>query len=136
MLRVAIFVLSLVFVSGPAFAQAVKQGNLSGTVVSASGTAPMGGTDALILTTPASGAFVLTQICTAGAPGSNNEDNVRVVGSTVGPIAQSYDTGDLGSCTAYTPGLAIPAGEELRCVQSGASGGAASCTVTGVLSKK
>jgi len=136
MLRVAIFVFGLAFVSSPVLAQNLKAGNLSGTVVSASATAPMGGTDALILTTPASGAFVLTQVCTAGAPGSNNEDNVRVVGSTVGPIAQSYVTGDLGSCTVYTPGLAIPAGEELRCVQSGASGGAATCTVTGVLSKK
>lgn len=136
MLRILIFVCSLAFVSGPAFAQAVKQGNVSGTLVSASGSALTGGTDALILTTPASGAFVLTQICTAGTPGSNNEDEVRVVGSTLGPIAQSYGTDSLGVCTAYTPGLAIPPGEELRCVQAGASGSAVTCTVTGVLSKK
>jgi len=136
MLRVLIVVCSLAFVSGPAFAQAVKQGNVSGTLVSASGSAPMGGTDALILTTPASGAFVLTQICTAGTPGSNNEVQARVVGSTLGPIAQSYGTDSLGACTVYTPGLAIPPGEELRCVQGGASASAVTCTVTGVLSKK
>jgi hypothetical protein len=136
MRRYLIFVSSLAFVSGAALAQTVKQGNVSGTLVSASGTAPMGGTEVAILTTPASGAFVLTQICTTGAPGSNNEDNVRVVGSTIGALAQSYGTGNLGSCTVYTPGLAIPPGEELRCVQGGASSGAASCTVTGVLSKK
>jgi len=136
MLRVAIFVFGLAFVSGPAFAQTVKQGNLSGTLVSASATAPMGGTDAVILTTPASGAFVLTQICTAGTPSSNNEDNARVVGSTLGPSAQSYGTDSLGACTVYTPGLAIPPGEELRCAQGGASGSAVTCTVSGVLSKK
>jgi hypothetical protein len=136
MLRVLIVVSSLAFVSGPAFAQAVKQGNVSGTLVSASGSAPTGGTVATILTTPASGAFVLTQICTAGTPAANNEVQVRVVGSTLGPIAQSYDTGSLGTCTVYTPGLAIPPGEELRCVQGGASASAVTCTVTGVLSKK
>ena len=135
MRRFLIFVSSLAFFSGPAFAQTVKQGNVSGTLLSASGSAPMGGTDGAILTTPASGAFVLTQICTTGEPGSNNGDNAQVVGSTVGVIAQSYGA-DLGSCTVYTPGLAIPPGEELRCVQGGASTGAVRCTVTGVLSKK
>jgi hypothetical protein len=136
MRRFLIFVSSLAFVSGPALAQTVKQGNVSGTVLSASGSAPMGGTDGPILTTPPSGTFVLTQICTTGASGSNNEDNVQVVGSTIGAIAQSYATGNLGSCTVYTPGLAIPPGEELRCAQGGASSGAVRCTVTGVLSKK
>jgi hypothetical protein len=136
MLRVAIFVFGLAFVSGPVLAQSLKAGNLSGTVVSASASAPTGGSDAVILTAPASGAFVLTQICTAGTSGSNNEDAVRVVGSTLGPIAQSYGTDSLGACTSYTPGLAIPAGEELRCVQGGASGSPVTCTVTGVLSKK
>ena len=90
----------------------------------------------MILTAPASGAFVLTQLCTAGTPGSNNEDEVRVVGSTLGALAQNYGTDTLGACTTYTPGLAVPPGEELRCVQVGASGSPVTCTVTGVLSKK
>lgn len=136
MLRILIVVASLVFHAGTASAQVVKQGNLSGTLVSASGTAPSAGVDGPILTTPASGAFVLTQLCTAGTPGQNNGENARVVGGTLGVITQQYGDSTLGSCTVYTPGVAIPPGEELRCVQIGASAGPVTCTVTGVLSKK
>jgi hypothetical protein len=136
MLRMLALVGGLALVSGPALAQVVKQGNVSGTLLSASGVAPQGGTQGTILNVPAAGAFVLTQVCVAGAPGANNADNAQVVGSTIGNIALQYGDGVLGSCTVFTPGLSIPAGEELRCVQLGASSSAVTCTVTGVVSKK
>jgi hypothetical protein len=136
MIRLALLVFGVCFVASAALAQSVKHGGLSGTVLSASAVALSGGTDALILTAPATGSFVVTQICTMGTPGSNNESNAQVVGATIGRIAQIHTGGDLGSCTQYTPGFAIPAGEDLRCVQVGASGSAVTCTVTGILSKK
>jgi hypothetical protein len=133
------FVASLVAVlalAGPALGQTVKKGTLSGTVVSASATAPSGGTQADLLTTPATGSFLLTQLCLVGAPGFNNVENGHVAGSTLGRIAQVYTDGNLGSCSTWEPGLAIPAGETLRCVQTGASAGPLACTITGVQSKK
>jgi hypothetical protein len=126
-----------ILAAGAAGAQAVKQGTLSGTVFSASGSSPSAGVDGTIMTAPASGGtFVLTQICTVGTPGANNERNAQVVGAALGRIAQHYGDDTLGSCTTYTPGIAISPGEELRCVQTGASASPVSCTVTGVLSKK
>jgi hypothetical protein len=117
-------------------AQVVKQGTVSGTIVSATATTAGGGTDAVLLTTPASGAFILTQVCMIGTPGANNERNAQIVGSTLGRLATAAPDSDLGFCTTFTPGLFLPSGEELRCTQVGASGSSVTCTVTAVVSKK
>jgi hypothetical protein len=121
-----------------ASAQAVKQGNLSGTIVSASAVALTGGSDAVLLTTPASGAYVLTQVCIQSTPGANNNEQAQILGSTVGRIALILpEVGtDGGACTTFSPGFFLPAGEELRCAQGGVSASAITCSVTGVLSKK
>ena len=136
MIRPAALALGLVLLASPSLAQSVKNGGLSGQVLSGSASALTGGTDTTILTTPANGVFVLTQICTMGTPGSNNENNAFVSGATIGRIAQQYATDGLGSCTQYAPGILIPSSEELRCVQSGASSSAVTCSVTGVVSSK
>jgi hypothetical protein len=140
MIRLALVGLAALLTSlhaGSAAAQTVKNGTISGTLVSASASAPTGGTDAVLLTTPSTGAFILTQVCTMSSPGANNQDNVQVVGSTVGRLAlETKDDFNFGSCTTFQPGLPLPAGEELRCVQVGASASAVTCTVIGVVSKK
>jgi hypothetical protein len=137
MIRIALVGLAALLTAGGAAAQTVKAGALSGTIVSASGSAPSGGTDVVLTTTPTTGAFILTQVCTMGTGGANNQDNIQVVGSTVGRLAlETKDDFNLGSCTTFQPGYFLPAGEELRCVQVGASASPGSCTVTGVLSKK
>jgi hypothetical protein len=51
-----------------AHAQTVKKSTLSGVLTSASATAPAAGTPQTVLTTPASGFFILTQAC-ATTPG-------------------------------------------------------------------
>ncbi|HVH05137.1 MAG TPA: hypothetical protein VNE71_03955 [Myxococcota bacterium] len=136
-MRLALIALATLLTTGAASAQTVKAGAISGTIVSAAGTAPSGGTDAALLTTPATGAFILTQVCTMATGGANNQDNIHVVGSTLGRLAlETKDDFNLGSCTTFQPGFALPPGEELRCVQVGASGSAGSCTVIGVVSKK
>lgn len=136
MIRSALLALALALAASPSLAQSVKNGGLSGQLLSGSASALTGGTDATILTTPANGVFVLTQICTMGTPGANNENNAFVAGGTIGRIAQVYGSDALGSCTSYAPGIALPSSEELRCVQAGASPSAVTCSVTGVVSAK
>jgi hypothetical protein len=137
MLRVALASIALGLSAQGAAAQTVKAGELSGTIVSAAGSAPSGGTEVVLLTVPSTGHFLLTQACTMASGGANNAENIQLVGSTVGRIALATQSGDsLGSCTLFDPGFALPPGEELRCVQTGASGSPGNCSVTGVLSKK
>ena len=138
MSRFAIAAFAAALFATSASGQAVKNGTLSGTIVSANAVAPTGGSDAVLLTAPATGRLVITQICAQGTSGANNGDAAQVVGSTLGRFGLAIASGDVGegACTNFSPGFAVPAGEELRCGQTGASGSPVSCSITGVLSKK
>jgi hypothetical protein len=104
-------------------AQVIKNGALSGVIVSKSIAVPAS-SSAPVFTTPAAGkgVFVLTQFCRSNCP--------ELSGSTLARI------GDNGSgCTTYSPGIALPPGETLTCTSSGCDPGAP-CTITGVVTKK
>jgi hypothetical protein len=120
---VVVGVVAALVVVRPSEAQVIKNGSLSGVVVSkgivlqAPGSAP-------VFTTPAAGkgVFVLTQFCRSNCP--------DLSGSTLGKI------GDNGiGCTTYSPGIAFPPGETLTCTSQGCDF-AVPCTITGVVTKK
>ena len=120
---VAITSLILACVSTQAEAQRVRQGTLSGTVVSASATV-QGLSSTVVVTEPAAGFYILKQVCFSD-PGL-----LSLSGSVTGVVVT-----DSGSqCTTYEPGIGLVADEELSCVNDDSS--AHGCTVTGVVSKK
>jgi hypothetical protein len=104
-------------------AQVIKNGELSGIVVSkslvlqSSGFAPI-----FMMPAAGKGVFVLTQFCRSNCP--------DLSGSTLGRIG---DTGP--GCTTYSPGIAFPPGETLTCTSAGCDF-TVPCTITGVVTKK
>ncbi len=103
-LRLTAVAAAMVFLAATsADAQQLKRGELTGTVVSASATAPPLSSVSL-LTAPASGHFIVTQVC--GGP---------IEGSTIGTLSFG------GGCTEFVPGFALPANEELEIRNEGAS---------------
>jgi hypothetical protein len=104
-------------------AQVIKNGALSGVVVSKSIVLEQPSAVAIYTTPPAGkGVFVLTQFCRSNCP--------DLSGSTLGKI------GDNGlGCTSYSPGIAFPPGETLTCTNTGC-GFSVPCTITGVVTKK
>src|SRR5262249_59792458 len=89
---------------GPAHAQAVKGGDVSGTLVSASA---IGGET--VLTVPSDKVFVLTQWCS---------EDIRSfelrAGSLVIPTSINAD-----SCATYEPGIVIGARTPITCAPTG-----------------
>ena len=117
----------------PSEAQRVKNGGPSGTVVSARAEVVSSGAGAVVLTTPATGFFILTQACldrgdASGATELSCTSKGRIV---------RLETGDV-SCTTFTPGIALDPGDSLVCRNAGFLGGPtrAACLVTGVVSSK
>lgn len=99
-------------VGGSPVLTVATNGGLSGEIVSATATAVSNGT-VTVYTTPATGEFVLTQMCvslisTASTAGV-------LIGSSIGAIAhnEGSDTAGDGGCTQYVPGFLIPAGETI-----------------------
>ena len=111
-------------------AQKLTKGTLSGTVVTATATAPNQGAQVTVFTTPGTGQFVLTQLCVFRG---QNEDTLS--GGTLGGIARSLGDNS-GLCTTYTPGLAIPQNEDLNFQDTRNDAEDSIVTITGVLSKK
>ena len=102
-------------------------GGLTGQIVSATASIA-NGTSGTVYTTPATGEFVLTQMCVS-FPGDYLSG--ALTGSTIGPIAR-YGYGGYGSCTEYRPGYAIPAGESLIGYDDTSTGGPTVFSITGV----
>jgi hypothetical protein len=103
---------------GAAHALAVKNGAVSGTLVS--GSADIGGT---VLMVPSEKAFVLTQAC-----GEDLRSFQLTAGSLIVPSPF-----DAVSCAEYTPGIVIPGGTAVTCPPTGNFGFGKHCLVTGVL---
>jgi hypothetical protein len=103
---------------GPAHAQTVKGGEVSGTLVSASA---LGGET--VLTVPSDKAFVLTQWCS---------EDIRSfelrAGSLVIPTSINAD-----SCATYQPGIVVSGGTAITCTPTGGFSFGKHCLVTGVL---
>ena len=111
---VAAIVLSLV-TSAPAVAQQIKNGTVSGTLMSATAAVPMG-SSVTVFTTPSAGPFILIDVCA--------EFGITISVSRFGPI---------GRCFFFRPGLALPRSATITCTNKGDEDGV--CTIIGVLSK-
>lgn len=106
--------------AGTAWAQQIKNGNLSGTLMSGHALVTGNG-QANVLQTPSKGNFIMTQFC--------KEDNdTELQGSSLGVITTT------NSCTTFSPGVPIPRDEVLFCRNPDTQ--SRSCSVMGVLSKK
>ncbi len=83
-----------------------------------------------VLTTPATGEFLLTQFC-----GSLVTGGIRLDVTGLGGIAQ---TGVSGSCVSFSPGVIVPASTAITCATSaGASPGTTYfCSISGAQSAK
>jgi len=115
-------------VSPPASAQKVTNGGLSGTLVSANVHLASFGSDTM-LTTPSAGShFILTYFCATA--------EASLEGSTFGLIFSSinlsFSVAD--HCQTFTPGIALPADEDLICTSHRSS--EINCTISGVISKQ
>jgi hypothetical protein len=117
---------SVALLATVAHAQSVKKSTLSGVLTSASATAPLAGTPQTVLTTPATGFFILTQAC-ATTPGVGQ---TTFTAGALGTIVTS--TND--ECTVFTNGVAIPVSTAIQCTSG--TGSNENCMVTGVLSSK
>jgi hypothetical protein len=102
----------------PALAQSVKNGQVSGTLVSASA---VGGDT--IFTVPGDKAFVLTQWCS---------EDLRAFQLTAGNLIVPTAISAVG-CAAYEPGVVIAPGTGITCTPTGAFSFGTHCLITGVL---
>lgn len=112
----------------------MKNGGPSGTVVSARVEVVSSGAGAAVLTTPATGFFILTQACLDRGDASGATE---LSSTSKGRIVRLEAAGDV-SCTTFTPGIALDPGDSLVCRNPGFLGGPtrAACLVTGVVSSK
>src|SRR5262245_33223410 len=103
--KVALAAVCILSLTGSgAHAQAVKAGQISGTLVSASAAA--GDT---VLTVPSDKVFVLTQWCS---------EDIRSFQLTAGSLVVPSRV-ELDSCASYQPGIAIPGGTGITCTPVG-----------------
>lgn len=121
----------------PIAAQVVKKGALSGTLHSGAATAGPGET-ATVLTTASNGVTILLRVCGAKALGGENP-TILVTGSTLGLLAtfgsDASENEGGGACVDLSPGLVLPAGEEVRCADAGGTNTVA-CTAMALVSRK
>ena len=132
--RGSVWLFSLVLIGGPAAAQVISKGGVSGTiqtfraVVGAAPAPPVA-----MLTTPAKkGVFILTQACATNRAGfilDNGNPALPIVSTGMGTAFNGNSR-----CVTYTPGLALPAGATITC-NNADTGDTNSCLVTGVLSR-
>jgi hypothetical protein len=125
-------------VGSPALGQVVKKGTLSGTLLSGAATAAAG-TTATILTAPSSGVTIVLRVCGAKA-GAGENPSIVVSGSSLGVLATfgsdaSENQGGAGLCADLSPGLVLPAGEQLTCSDLFGTS-AASCSAMALVSRK
>ena len=111
---------SLAATAWPASAQRISALGPSGTIRSASA-AVEGESQATVFTTPGERPFVLTQACF-------DAGGMVLSGSTFGIIP-----GEMGACTTYHPGIALPRNESLLC--SNPNGVVANCMITGIVTR-
>ena len=105
---------------GSAQAQQIKNGELTGTLMSGH-TLVTGNGQANVLQTPSKGRFIMTQFC-------KEDSDTDLQGSTLGVITTTKD------CTEFSPGVPIPRDEVLFCRNGDSQ--SRSCSVMGLLSKK
>lgn len=79
----------------------------------------------IVYSTPASGDFILTQVCTSSVNGG-----IRLAVSGFGPIADISQP----SCQSFTPGISLPSDAAITCSTTAyaAAGGSYFCTISGV----
>jgi hypothetical protein len=126
MFRMAM-IAALTLASAGVEAQTIKGGGLNGQVLTA-GVAVPANSSATVFTTPASGFFILTQVCSGFA---SCIGNLTVAG--LGSIPAADNNG--GSCQSFAPGLALPQNTAVSCANRCTSQGA-TCLITGVVTKK
>lgn len=113
--------LAAALLGASAHAQSVKNGAVSGTVMSASGIAA-----ATLLAVPAGKSFVLTQLCSE----DTRSFKLTVGGNTIVP-----STLEPLACQSFTPGVAVVGPASIVCAASGNAGFGTHCMITGILAK-
>jgi len=91
-----------------------------GMLVTAS-TEISGAASQVVYRTPATGDFILTQVCTGLAPGGTL---FQVGGNGIAQVGS-------GLCQTFTPGMALPKDEVVTCTTFSADA-ASFCTITGI----
>jgi len=136
MLKIFIAIFILLFTATAGHTQQIRNGGLSGTVMSFSENTS-GGTAANLFTTPATGnsRFILTQFC--GNHGSQR--TLSLGGSILGVIVQIR--GGVGPttddrCVSFDPGIALSQNETISCRRIGGNDETGHCMITGVLSRR
>jgi len=112
---------ALALAAGSAQAQQIKNGELSGTLMSGHALVTANG-QANVLQTPSKGQFIMTQFC-------REDGDTDLQGSSLGVITTPNN-----NCTEFSPGVPVPRDEVLFCRNN--DGQSRSCSVIGVLSKK
>jgi hypothetical protein len=111
---------------GPATAQMIEQGRLSGRIVNFFADVEPGSTKGLLIGPEASkGRIIVTELC-----GTNVTFFLSAPSGAKTPIIASPS----GSCRQFLPGLALAAGVSLVCQSSAAAPG--HCEATGVSSRE
>ena len=79
-----------------------------------------------VMTTPATGDFILTQFCSSDVNGG-----IRLAAAGLGGIA--HTSGVTALCYTFTPGVSLPRNSAITCsTSSGASPGSYFCMITGL----
>jgi hypothetical protein len=119
--------IGIAIVVAPAAAQETHDGGFpKGRVVSANATIPAN-SSGTVFTVPNNRVFVLTAFCS-----TNN--NVSLVGSTLGDLPFVNFTSDTHNCVNFAPGWVIPTNEVLTCNNTTAE--VRRCGVSGILVKE
>ena len=83
-------------------------------------------TRTVVYTTPTTGDFILTQVCTSPINGG-----IRLDASHLGWIAHVGSSGS--SCQTFTPGVILPKAAAITCTTNDATNAEDFCMITGVL---
>jgi hypothetical protein len=83
-------------------------------------------TRTVVYTTPTTGDFILTQVCTSPVNGG-----IRLDASNFGGIAHVGSSGS--SCQTFTPGVILPKAAAITCTANEAVTAGDFCMITGVL---
>jgi len=137
--KISLAIFLLLFTATAGHTQQIRNGGLSGTIMSFTGSTS-GTTATDIFTTPSgtrAGHFVLTQYCGHHNHGSS-VFNLHLQGSVFGVI-HTVRSGEVDEdrCISFVPGIALSQGETISCQATGGDSIVTGhCMITGVLSKR
>jgi len=138
--KISLAIVLLIFTATAGHTQQIRNGGLSGTIMSFTGSTS-GTTATNLFTTPVgnkAGHFILTQFC-GNTNFGNSVHTLALHGSVLGVINKVRgDFFDEEACVSFTPGIALSKDETLSCQATGGdpNNSTGHCMITGVLSKR